>query len=177
MSVAAWTLLSPYRDTTVHAVLRGWGGASKPQTPQDFSPEEGLQAFRAARPPSITAYRQGDLLLVRDDSAELAGQLAPRSDGLVVLAEGESSGHRHVIREPHVQLYASEIVDDDNSELLPRLEHLLDVSGIDWAALRHEDARGDRTGEHSTIVLPPGRYVVIHQLQWADQGRARAVID
>ena len=106
--------------------------------------------------------RQGDVLLIRLEQtpeeflAEFARGLdwVPRERGRLVLAEGEATGHAHII-------------DTDDAELMRRDDDLLDpdaaaglfllVHGTDSAPLEHE-----------TLDVPPGAYRVVRQREYRD---------
>jgi hypothetical protein len=89
-------------------------------------------------------YRQGDLLVMRAGQ-QFATLFRVRRDrlGRLVLAGGETSGHAHVIDDPH-----AELLDDPLSGR--RFLRLVAES-----KLTHE--------EHSPIALPPGLYEVRRQ--------------
>jgi hypothetical protein len=92
----------------------------------------------------MKTYRQGDVLLIRDDNAT-GGEEMPRDKGRVVLAYGEVTGHAHVIRNPNV----CQLCNDGHTVLV-----VGDVSAL----LEHD--------EHATIELPPGRYRVQIQQEY-----------
>lgn len=94
-------------------------------------------------------FRQGDVLIMRDDSVDLRkGQKLEREQGRVVLAHGEATGHAHAIADQTADLYAI------NEQVYLR------VKG-EGAALRHE--------EHDTINLPPGKYIVRRQREYTPE--------
>ena len=76
----------------------------------------------------------------------------PRSNGMVVLAEGEVTGHGHRIRSRSASLYG---IDGRPGVKLCRV-------GAGGAVLRHE--------EHGPIKLPPGDYEVTIKRQWSPDG-------
>src|SRR2546425_1207265 len=94
--------------------------------------------------------RQGDVLLTRVEKLPIGLSKAPRDHlGHIVLAYGETSGHRHAIRDAHVvglRLAGSEDVD------------FIEVGGS-GATLNHEYESG-KMAEHQPIVLAPGTYKV-----------------
>lgn len=94
-------------------------------------------------------YRQGDVLVVRDDEAKIEGEKQARARGRLVIAEGEVTGHAHAIDAGGAVLYG----DDPTMRIL-------DV--IDTVDLVHD--------EHATITLPPGRYRVIQQREYRPRG-------
>ncbi|MFI6277745.1 hypothetical protein [Streptomyces sp. NPDC050988] len=96
-----------------------------------------------------THYRQGDVLVVAVDELPLQMLPVPREDGLVVLAHGEVTGHRHAIAEPHAELLAPPGDDDET--------RFLRIVGAS-ARLVHE--------EHAAIILPGGVYQVIRQREY-----------
>lgn len=93
----------------------------------------------------MKTYRQGDVLLIRDDEAPATGIEVPRDKGRVILAYGEVTGHAHAIRNPNVCQLRNE------GHTVLRVD---DVSAL----LEHE--------EHATIELPPGRYRVVIQQEY-----------
>jgi hypothetical protein len=95
----------------------------------------------------MKTYRQGDVLLVRDDSAE-GGTEIPRDKGRVILAYGEVTGHAHAIRNPNV------------CQLRNEGHTVLCIEGA-AALLEHE--------EHATIELPAGKYRVTIQQEYAPE--------
>jgi len=100
-----------------------------------------------------TQYRQGDVLLVRFRPRRW-GALAhvERAGGRIVLAEGEATGHAHVIDSPLAELYQD------------RLENrYLKLDGP--AELRHE--------EHAPVALEPGVYRVLRQREYAPKSNRR----
>ena len=102
-------------------------------------------------------YRQGDVLVV-ERNAPNAEALKPvdRDNGRVVLAYGEVTGHAHAIFEPAAVLFA----DIESGRRFLKSDKQME--------LRHE--------EHSTIILPPGDYEVIRQVEYTPAG-LRTVAD
>ncbi|MGW3291070.1 hypothetical protein ACWDR3_41195 [Streptomyces sp. NPDC001002] len=96
-------------------------------------------------------YRQGDVLVVAVDELPPGSLPLPREDGLIVLAHGEVTGHRHAIAEPGAELLAVPGTDDDTER------RFLRIVGAP-AHLVHE--------EHGTITLPGGVYQVIRQREF-----------
>jgi hypothetical protein len=92
-------------------------------------------------------FAQGDLLIERVDDVEPSGKLiAPDASGLMVLAEGELTGHRHAIHD-RVTLFRDDALARDIPTGL-YIGHLkVDGGG---AVLRHE--------EHAPINLLGGTY-------------------
>jgi len=104
-------------------------------------------------------YRQGDVLLVpmnKDEYDRMASGVAnrrfgatePQSRKNIILAEGEATGHHHVL-EGEVQV--------------------LDQNGRPWlvavaqpTVLTHQ--------EHDTIDIPPGCYEVVRQEEYTPRG-------
>src|SRR5262249_4636583 len=102
-------------------------------------------------------YFQGDLCIepVADMALDNAPAVALACDGAVVLAEGESTGHRHAFYGAEVMLFRDPALARD----LPAELYIghLRVDG-DTAELRHE--------EHATITLPKGVYRVRRQREF-----------
>ncbi len=89
-------------------------------------------------------YRQGDVLLLEEPSPPSRLEVAARR-GRLVLAEGELTGHAHVVEDPRARL--AEIRD----------EVFLVVDDGAPVALRHE--------EHDELKVEPGVYRVVQQRQ------------
>lgn len=90
--------------------------------------------------------RQGDVLLVPVEPRILEGcNTVDRVDGRIVLAEGEVTGHAHVVKEELSELYVA-----DSGDVFLQ-------NGAE-ADLTHE--------EHDTITLPPGTFKVIQQKEY-----------
>lgn len=96
---------------------------------------------------------QGDVML-RPVDAIPDGEITPPSERGHVLAEGEATGHAHV-------LDRARLISTGNGRYV-------DVS--DGAVLRHED--------HGPIPVAAGGYEVIQQVEYDPQtGLSRAVLD
>jgi hypothetical protein len=89
--------------------------------------------------------RQGDVLLVPVDSVPEAVVPVARENGRLVLAEGEMTGHAHVIEAEQVELVTAEQAN----------QLYLLVHGSDSVELLHE--------EHSTLPVEAGMYRVVQQ--------------
>ena len=103
--------------------------------------------------------RQGDVLLVEVDEIPEAATEVPRDvRGRLVLAEGEATGHAHVIDAPPPE--ATLLTTRENERFL-RL--------VTAAPLIHE--------EHARIEVAPGLYRQIPQQEWSDADEIRQVVD
>lgn len=104
-------------------------------------------------------YFQGDICLEEIADLPVSGEiLAPARDGALVLAEGESTGHRHAIFDAGVTFFR----DDGLAGGIPPalyVGHLKVESG--GASLQHD--------EHDTIVLPAGTYRVRRQREFDER--------
>lgn len=101
-------------------------------------------------------YRQGDVLLVRFRPRRWGALTrVERAEGRIVLAEGEVTGHAHVIDSPLAELYQDALEN-----------RYLKLGGP--AELRHE--------EHAPVALGPGVYRVLRQREYAP-GAPRRVAD
>jgi len=94
--------------------------------------------------------RQGDVLVVAvTKKPKQLGDIIPRdSQGRVILAAGEVTGHHHAIADRECELRALPDTDD-------RFLRIMAASGCE---LVHE--------EHDTIVLPQGDYIVRIQREY-----------
>ena len=97
-------------------------------------------------------YAQGDLLIERVDDVEPSGTIiSPDPLGACVLAEGELSGHRHVISQPVTMFRDDALARHVPSSLY--IGHVKIASGS--AILQHQ--------EHAPIELRAGTYRVRSQ--------------
>jgi len=101
--------------------------------------------------------RQGDVLLVRVDELPQYCHPVPRR-GPIVLAEGEATGHAHVITATHATLH---VTGGDDAYLV--------VTGGRSALLRHE--------EHDTIAVAPGVWEVRRQREYSPRRETLWVAD
>jgi len=98
----------------------------------------------------MKSYRQGDVLLVATKEIPDAEPMKRSARGLV-LAEGEATGHTHVITAETAELVTA----DEAAEL-----YLL-VHGTEAVELTHD--------EHATVLVPPGTYEVRRQREYAPE--------
>ena len=105
------------------------------------------------------SYRQGDILLLPCSEIPLNAVPEPPEDGVVVLARGETTGHRHVIGADHVAFFR-----EDGSG-----SGYIRVTGPDPVDLSHE--------EHSPLAIPPGNYRVVRQREYQPRAQPRRVLD
>lgn len=118
--------------------------------------------------------RQGDVMLVRVEN--LPDGLVPAKrdqHGRITLAYGESSGHSHSIRDPHVCAFRMGDALDDPSGVWGGVDYI-EVGGSSPATLSHEYASG-QMAEHHSISLPPGLYKVELQQEYTPEAIVRAV--
>lgn len=113
----------------------------------------------AAESKTKMMYRQGDVGIrlvnaIPSNTAEIA-----RDNGRIILAYGEVTGHAHAILDTAAELVRTA---DTNQRFL----RVMGASGVE---LRHE--------EHATIILPPGNYEIIQQVEYVPQALPRAVAD
>lgn len=106
--------------------------------------------------------RQGDVLIVGVPAVPQGLKPRPRTNGRVVLAEGEATGHHHAIADT-IEAPTAAIFDDPN-----------DASGF---FLRVESPTGLVHEEHARVELPAGDYKVIRQREWTDANEPRTVAD
>lgn len=105
----------------------------------------------------MRAYRHGDLLLVATDQKHTGRKTRP-VNGRLVLLEGEATGHAHTVSPEHATLVTTEQAGE--------LRAWLTLTAP--TELTHQ--------EHATIVLPPGSYEVIRQVEY-QAGELRNVAD
>lgn len=103
--------------------------------------------------------RQGDILLLPVEKVPKGLKEIPRENGRIVLAEGETTGHLHMIEAPEALFLAEDLESIENRFLEIEAE----------VALDHP--------EHDTIVLEPGAYKVIRQREYTQAGGISVVAD
>ena len=117
-------------------------------------------------------YAQGDLLIIPvTDIPKKLKECTPRS-GPVVLAHGETTGHRHAFYDGGVRLFRP---DDQgvSTELLER--NAIPMETVEqWIELARET--GLKHEEHAEIKLPKGKYRVVRQREY-DPIQERIVAD
>jgi hypothetical protein len=106
--------------------------------------------------------RQGDVLLLPVGGLPASSRLT--TPGRVVLAEGEATGHAHVIDNRRARLSVGTRAAAGSLET----RYLL-VEGVGPVALTHE--------EHETLRVPPGVYEVRRQHEYTPRRRSRRVAD
>ena len=94
-------------------------------------------------------YRQGDVLLIPRKAPIPKKAKRAEENGTAVLAHGEATGHSHAFPtgDHRVQLFR----DSEGAYLRVKAE----------APLQHQ--------EHSTIVIPPGNYDVVRQVEYSPE--------
>jgi hypothetical protein len=100
--------------------------------------------------------RQGDVKIDRIERLPEGAERRERMGTAAVLAHGELTGHRHCLKEEHVELYAK----DDRLYMVIRGKP---------ATLCHE--------EHDPITFAPGIYEVRRQREWSDKGEPVRICD
>ncbi len=109
-------------------------------------------------------YAQGDLLIERVSDLEAVPSAMPLGTTSVVLAEGERTGHAHVL-EGNVHFFRDEGLAVDVPNAL-YIGHAKVVDGT--ARISHE--------EHGPVMLPRGTYRIRRQREF-DPKDARLVAD
>jgi len=110
-------------------------------------------------------FAQGDLLLERVADVTPSGTIEENLNGVaMVLAEGETSGHRHAIWD-RVTMFRDDMLARDIPAGL-YIGHLQVASA--YARVTHE--------EHAPLTLPRGTYRVRRQRELGPKD-ARAIID
>ena len=123
--------------------------------------------------------RQGDLLFIQLEGSQLKTALEHRTeikrvadanpekkDEVLQLAEGEITGHVHVVEQSDVQL-----VDDlFGDRVLVSDEKAIEV--------KHVDENGESAEEHDTATLDKGAWIVRQQEEFTPRGnQSRAAFD
>jgi predicted amidohydrolase len=95
--------------------------------------------------------RQGDVLLIPVDNVPADAKRKRRTKRGIVLAEGEATGHAHVVTEPSATEYH-----------LKGRRYLLAAEGV---TIQHD--------EHDTLTLDPGAWEIIGQYEYAPEAIRR----
>lgn len=103
--------------------------------------------------------RQGDILIESVDAPQQLGEIVPREGGAIVLAYGESSGHRHQIAAKGAKLFRRGST------------RMLEIGARGGAILAVTSDRGaPLTPErHEPVRIPPGVHEVISQREYAEE--------
>lgn len=110
-------------------------------------------------------YRHGDVVLI---SRKVPDEARRSIRGRLVLAEGEVTGHAHVIESDEAELWT--VPDEAAEEHTVETERVfLRVLAEGGVSLVHE--------EHAALLIPPGDYEVLHQREWTDELEPRRVVD
>lgn len=104
-------------------------------------------------------YRQGDILIKPVEKLPKGLKEIPRQKGRIILAEGEATGHLHMIEAPEAMFLAKDITDIEGRFLAVEAE----------VALTHP--------EHATIKLAPGNYEIVRQREYTEAGGISWVAD
>jgi len=110
---------------------------------------------RQSNPSKKKLFRQGDVLLERIEAIPETAALL-ESNGAIVLAYGEATGHHHAIRNAKARLYRDPTTQASYVEIAESL-----------ALLEHE--------EHNPISLDTGIYSVILQREYHPQENRRVL--
>ena len=103
--------------------------------------------------------RQGDVLLVPVPSVPATAKARQRTNGRVILAYGEVTGHHHSFAaRKGVALL------DEGATTYLTIDELIGAQ-----PLEHQ--------EHEAIPVPPGNYRVVIQHEWSDELEPRRVAD
>lgn len=110
----------------------------------------------------------GDVHIIRRAVYEKAcgdlrvGNVIAQNNDQIVLAEGEVTGHHHVIQEQGAELF--EIAANDNQT---GIVGLLKVTNK--VTVRHQ--------EHPQLDIPPGEWVILLPREYDDEDAWRTVVD
>lgn len=107
----------------------------------------------------VVIVRQGDVLLVRVDALPEDARPEQVDSQRVVLAEGEATGHAHVVQSPRASLYRSDAWE----------QRFLVVTGRQPTLLRHE--------EHNPLEVGPGVWEIRQQREYVPGGEERWAAD
>ncbi len=100
--------------------------------------------------------RQGDVLIIRDDSLKPGKEVAAHG-GRIVLAIGETSGHCHAIDASCAKLYALANADESIERIVDRV---LEITAKAVMRVESTTSRAHQDERHTPVELPPGKYRV-----------------
>lgn len=110
-------------------------------------------------------WRQGDVLI--ESVSEIDPSFEPTKETLLVRGEGRYHGH---YIDGEVAIYESPDLNPEEP-----ISHYLEVS--ETAALKHlHTVSHQETGEHKTLIVPPGRYRIIRQREYDPYAKVIAII-
>jgi len=116
---------------------------------------------------TMNMYRHGDVVLI---TRPVPPGAAETERGRLTLAEGEVTGHAHVIDHPDAILLtvpaSLEAAEPAAPATTRTFLRVLAAAGVE---LTHE--------EHAALVIPPGEYEVLRQREWTDEDEPRQVAD
>jgi hypothetical protein len=108
--------------------------------------------------------RQGDVFIEQVEPPKNLGDLVARDRGAIVLAYGESSGHRHQLTAKGAKLFQRGST--RMLEISARGGAVLAVTSDHGASLTPE--------RHEPITIPPGVHEVISQREYAEEDVVKA---
>jgi hypothetical protein len=101
-------------------------------------------------------YRQGDVLLVRDDGLKAGKEITPQG-GRVVLAIGETSMHCHAVDASKAKLFELAQGEEGVEAAIDRCLEILTAATV---RVESTQTRAHQDERHTPIELPPGKYRV-----------------
>jgi hypothetical protein len=104
---------------------------------------------------NMKLFRQGDVLIREIEEVPAQAKAQKTVQGRVILAEGEVTGHHHILIDEGVELLTADAA-----------ERYLHVTAP--VRLQHE--------EHATVTIPPGNYAVTIQREYHPEA-IRNVVD
>jgi len=96
-------------------------------------------------------YYQGDILVISVKEIPKNAQMVEPTNGKLILAEGEATGHHHAVNAQHAHMYL--------------LGTIMYLRVLHECHLRHQ--------EHGEIMLPEGDYQIVRQREHTPWGERR----
>ena len=104
--------------------------------------------------------RQGDILIIEvDEIPKDAAEMKRDNMGRIVLADGEATGHSHVIRNKQVKAYQTATA--------------IYLAVMQQTMVEHLTRENKPTTEHDGIPLTPGNKMVVRQFEYTPKGLRR----
>ena len=111
-------------------------------------------------------FTHGDVLLM--STTVSTGAVPVETNGTVILAHGETTGHSHHIIGPQVAMFRDDGAGSGGTTYL---------KAVAPVSLEHGTIGVAGSADHDTLTLPPLEYESRRQVEWSDDQEPRQVAD